>query len=419
METTKYKVYPYRWVILISMIPILAMTNVFWLTFAPVTSVAVDFYKVTPLSIAVLSMSYMIVYVIMSLPASYLVDTRGFKASVATGAIVTAVFGMLRGIFADNFTIVSISQFGIAIGQPFLVNAITKVAARWFPVNERATASGIATMAGYLGMVAALSLTPGLTDSYGIGNMLMIYGYASVVCALIFLVFSKERPPLPPGPGEELVNSFSFSGIAKVIKKRNFVYLLICIFVVMGIFNAVMTWIEDMLKPRGISPNEAGIIGGILVIVGLAGAVILPSISDKIRKRRPLLFFPVIAAIPGFIGMSFSSNLTVLFISSAVMGFFVMGMGPIAFQYGAEVAYPVAEGTSFGLLMGAGQISGIIFIYLMDMLRSPANGDMTTSLIIFIVMMIISVFLVYKLEESPIILGVQENPRSLAGSNVD
>ena len=141
-----YRVSPYRWVILLCMIPALAMVDVYWVTFAPITSETAEHYHVSPLSVALLSMSFMIVYVFATFPASWLVDTKGFRVCVGTGALLIAVFGMLRGVYASSFTIVTIAQIGIAAGQPFLVNSITKVAARWFPVNERAMATGIAAL---------------------------------------------------------------------------------------------------------------------------------------------------------------------------------------------------------------------------------------------------------------------------------
>jgi cyanate permease len=236
-------------------------------------------------------------------------------------------------------------------------------------------------------------------------QMLRIYGYASVICAAVFIILARERPASPPGPGDELVNKFSFRDALRLTGKKDFKYLMICIFVVMGIFNAVMTWIEDILRPRGITPAMAGLVGSVLVIVGLIGAVILPTISDRIRKRRPLLLWPIIAFIPAFAGFTFFSGSAPLLACSAIMGFCIMGMGPVAFQYGAEIAYPVAEGTSFGLLMGMGQISGIIFIYGMDALRSKATGSMTASLAAFIVLTALSVILVSKLGESNIITG--------------
>ena len=45
----------------------------------------------------------------------------------------------------------------LAIGQPFILNAVTTVAARWFPVRERATASGMGSLAMYLGIFLGLA----------------------------------------------------------------------------------------------------------------------------------------------------------------------------------------------------------------------------------------------------------------------
>jgi L-ribulose-5-phosphate 4-epimerase len=410
LEKAEYRVYPYRWVVLVSMIPILAMVNVFWLNFAPITGIAAEFYGVSSLDIAFLSMIYMIVYIILSMPASFLVDTKGFKASITVGAVLCSASGLLRAVFPNDFTMVMVSQIGAAAAQPFLVNSITKAAARWFPVNERATASGISTMAGYLGMIAAMILTPMLTDSFGMERMMLIYGVASCACAFIFIAFAREKPKTPPSMEQEVVSKAHFSDVKALIKKRDFSMLMVCMFIIMGIFNAVMTWVEDMLRPRGITPDQAGLIGGVLVIVGIIGAVVLPSISDKIRKRRPLLIWPILAALPGFAGVTFFSDYTLLLVSAALMGFFIMGMGPIAFQYGAEAAYPVPEGTSFGLLMLMGQISGIILIYVMDLLRSP-SGAMTSSLTAFMVLIAISLLFAVRLKESAIIAGTGEKPK--------
>lgn len=421
MEKEEYKIYPYRWIILLSMIPILATINVFWLTFAPITDIAKDFYHVSPLSIAFLSMAYMIVYIVAAPFASWLVDSKGFRAAMGVGALISALFGMLRGVFASNFTAVIIFQIGVAIAQPFLVNSITKVAARWFPLRERATATGIATMATYVGMIVAMVLTPWLTDTLGLERMLLVYGYAAIACAVIFLVFSRERPPTLPGPGEELVNRLNLKDLRGLLHKSNFVILIILFFIVMGIFNAVMTWVENILNPRGISSVQAGLIGGLLVVAGLIGALVLPLISDQIRKRVPLLVWSLLAVIPGFLGLTFFKSYAWLLVSASIMGFFVMGMGPVGFQYGAEVAYPVPEGTSYGILMMMGQISGIIFIYAMDALRSP-SGDMTTSLLFLIGLMFVSFLLALRLKESalmtvktPGIVDGKENENNKVG----
>src|SRR5512136_2759174 len=160
MAEQKVKAYGYRWLVLLAFVPIACMTQVFLITFSPVTSEAAKFYRTTDLMIGLLSMSFMIVYILIFLPSAWALDTWGFRKAVGLGAILTAVFGLTRGIFASNFTLVFLSQVGIAIGQPFVIGAITKLAARWFPAEERATASALGTLALYLGPLVAMLLTP-------------------------------------------------------------------------------------------------------------------------------------------------------------------------------------------------------------------------------------------------------------------
>ncbi len=95
--------------------------------------------------------------------------------------------------------------------------------------------------------------------------------------------------------------------------------------------------------------------------------------------------------------------------SAFVLGFFLLSTGPIGIQYGAEITYPAPEGTSNGLLLLMGQISGIIFIIGMDSFKSPATGSMTLPLVVLTGLMILSLLLCTRLKESTL---VKENPGS-------
>ena len=83
-----------------------------------------------------------------------------------------------------------------------------------------------------------------------------------------------------------------------------------------------------------------------------------------------------------------------------------MSVGPIGFQYSAEVSYPAPEATSQGLLVLSGQISGIIFIFAMDMFRT-ASGSMTPFLIVMIGLMLVNIILSFVLKESTMMTSEQ------------
>ena len=56
---------PYRWVILISLLPIIISTEMMWLTFAPIASMAVKFYGVSSMSVDLFAESYMIMFILL------------------------------------------------------------------------------------------------------------------------------------------------------------------------------------------------------------------------------------------------------------------------------------------------------------------------------------------------------------------
>jgi cyanate permease len=401
MEEIRFKVYGYRWIMLLAFMFVAIVNQFMWITFAPVTGDAAKFYGVSDLSIGLLSMSFMVVYIFVSIPASWVIDKYGIRLAVGIGAVLTGLFGLMRGLVSSSYTLVLISQIGIAIGQPFILNAITKLAARWFPIGERATASGLGTLAMYIGILLGLFITPYVSLRLGIGKMLLIYGIVSVISAIVFFVFARERPPTPPCSADQEERSLMFDGLKQMLRQREFIWLMVIFFIGLGVFNCVTTWIEDILRPRGFSTIQAGITGSLMIAGGVIGALILPVLSDHYRKRIPFIILTLVGAILGLIGITFATHYWFLLFSAFTMGFFLLSAGPIGFQYGAEVTFPAPEGTSNGLLLLMGQISGIIFIVAMDIFKSSVDGSMTRPLIGLIAFMVIGLVLSINLRESP------------------
>ena len=137
MEPSSFRVYRYRWVVLLAFMAVIIANQLLWITFAPITVEAAEYYGVSDLGIGLLSLSFMVVYIVVSIPASWAIDTYGIRVGVGIGAALTGVFGLLRGAVAQSYLLVLIAQVGIAVGQPFILNAVTTVAARWFPIGER------------------------------------------------------------------------------------------------------------------------------------------------------------------------------------------------------------------------------------------------------------------------------------------
>jgi MFS family permease len=397
MNQTDIKIYPYRWVILGLYVLITIIIEIQWLTFASVSSAAQAFYQTTALRIDFLSMIYMIVYIIMSIPASYIIDTKGLKWGLTIGAILTGIFGVLKAWGGENLLIVTIAQTGLAVAQPFILNSVTKVGAKWFPVNERATVAGLGSLAQYIGIIVALALTPLLISEtqlikYNFGEMLWIYGIISLAGSVLLLVFMREEPPTPPTSKEFTERVSPVQGISSILKNRDMQWLLLLFFIGLGIFNAVSTCIDQICQ--NLTMEQTGMVGGLMLVGGVLGALILPALSDKKRKRKPFIVICILFMLPGLIGLTIFEEFIPMLISAFIFGFFIMSAGPIGFQYGAEKSYPAPESTSQGIILFVGQVSGIIFVFGLNKL------GVFVAMISFVILTVFNVFLSTRLKES-------------------
>jgi MFS family permease len=399
MDIDTTKVYRARWVVLGVFALMASMTQLLWLSFASINGPAAAFYGKSDLMVGLLSMVFMIVYIFVAIPAAWAIDTWGFKAAAGLGAVLSSVFAILRGVFASNYAIVLAAQIGIAIGQPFVLGAITKVAVRWFPARERATASGLGTLALYAGPLAAMLLSPYLYLRSGMRGMLLVYGLAMAAATVLFLAVAREHPPTPAGSDERVL---MFDGLKMMIRRRDFLFLLAIFFIGLGLFNSVSTWVEAIIRPRGFSISQAGALGALTLAGGIAGAIVISMISDRIRRRKPFVILALAGLLPGLFGMTYATAAWLLFCSGFAFGFFLLSAGPIAFQFGAEITHPAPEGTSNSLLILMGQISGVVFIFGTDALKDAATGSMTRPLLLQAALIAVAIVLAVALRESPV-----------------
>jgi FLVCR family MFS transporter 7 len=94
----------------------------------------------------------MYIYLLTSLPASWALEQFGFRKRVGFAAVVMGAAAVLRGAPALDYPIVLVGTVGLAVVQPFVVNAPTELVARWFPAHERATVLGMSFVAPVMGV---------------------------------------------------------------------------------------------------------------------------------------------------------------------------------------------------------------------------------------------------------------------------
>jgi sugar phosphate permease len=340
----------------------------------------------------------MYVYVVMSLPASWVIDKYGFSFAVGLSGAVMGVAALVKGIFALNYTVVLICQLAMAVVQPLMVNSGTKLAARWFQINERATIIGVGSLGPFIGQAFGLMATPFLVLSLGFSTTFLWYGIVAAISAVLFIIFSRENPPTPAGYEERID---LVPGLKLVLKSVDFYLLAFAFFIVFAIWQGVPTWIEGISKVRGLTTTQAGTAGGVLMIAGVVGALLIPAISDRLRKRKPVLIAALLLSLPGVLGLIFLNGFFLVTLSCAWLGIFLVGAIPLVLQYAVEVCYPAPEPASSGLLMIASQAS-VVAITIMGW-NYARTGTFSASLLAITVLLFVSGVLLFKIKESAIL----------------
>jgi sugar phosphate permease len=310
------------------------------------------------------------------------------------------VFGVARGLAGANFGLVVVCTIALALAQPFMLNAWTKVPANWFSIRERATAVGLVTLSSLMGIALGMALTPMLMDGgMAIPSIQLLYGGLAAGAALLFLLLAREKPATPPCPPGMEARALMLDGLKHALTVRSFWLYLFIMFVGMGIFNGVTTWVETVIRPRGFTPTDAGTLGALMLLGGVIGAAVIPPFSDRQRKRVRYLMAGVLLAIPWLAGLALATSSALLFASGFGLGFFLISISPIGMQYAAEITNPTPEGTSNGLIQLSGQLS-VVFVYIMEVLRLP-DGSFTPSLILSGVLLAVCALVLTRMQDPP------------------
>lgn len=384
----------YRWAILAVFMFVSIMTQVVWITFAPIMNNVASHYGVTPNDILLITASYLIIYIPVNFPATWLIDKYGLKFGTGIGVFLLGIFGLLRAFSGTDYNILLFTQVMTAIGQPFVLNSLTKVAVNWFPEEEKATATGLGTMSVFIGIILGELLTPFLYEQYGIDFVLQLFGVISFVSMILYFALIKNNPNNPPNEfaGQK---AFDYKGMKDLFKNKAFLILMLVSFVALGAFNAISSEV-DVIFAKITSPTEApGILGALLIFGGIIGAGIISTISDA-KERRVIFIKLTMVTSTILVGLLIAStNFYIEAVITLLFGFFLISGLPIGLVYASEITYPITEEASNGILIMVGQFSGLLYIILFE-----SGLPVSTSMIVTALTFLIATIFCFVLKES-------------------
>ncbi|WXG43947.1 MAG: MFS transporter [Promethearchaeati archaeon SRVP18_Atabeyarchaeia-1] len=389
-SSKEFKVYGYRWAVLLVFGLVFMMSQLTWLAFSLIPNEVAPVFGITDTSMIIfLTASQPLVFIILSIPVGMLADRKGLRIVAGAGSVIVTIFAALRIFLIDDFMMIFLCQIGLSVGAVLIQDCITYLSAHWFPRAERTLATGVSTVFQLLGMLIGsimsllLWVVPFWGGSYSaaaargnVVSILTIQAVLSVIFMVLFFIVGKDRPKLPPEIEEVTTKKPS---VMRMLRDRSPWIISYGFFAGFAVVIGLTGILENLLISLGVVEvpgisNPVVITQTLILASGIVGAFVISAISDKVQRRKPfLLLASVIGAITTLLlGISPFSMLT--YVIAVLLGFFLISVMPVALTTTEELKSvgPQLSGASAGLIFEFANLGGFLGLLILEyVLKDP------------------------------------------------
>lgn len=399
---------PSRWPVLAAYGLVAASTQMLWLTYAPITTATAERYGVSEGAVGWLANIFPFVYVVLAIPTGRALD-RWFRPSLAAGAVLTAAGGVVR--LAPGFGAAFAGQVLVAIAQPLVLSAVTTVSAAYLARRHRPTGIALGSASLFAGMILAFMLGAVFGGGRLHGLLVVQAGFAvvSAVALLAGLRRAGEHAlavvpmlvtPAPTGLGSaapslaasaestssEAAAAGSTSagaiaaaggsaagGSARRLWREPYVRtVVVLVSLGFGVFVAVTTWLQSLLKPAGVSDGTAGGLLVAMVVAGMLGAAVLPPWAVRRGRELAVVRASIVVTALSCAALALAPGAVVAGIGLSATGFLLLADLPILLEMAERRAGPEG-GTVTALIWLGGNAGGLVVaLAVQGLLSHPA-----------------------------------------------
>jgi len=331
-----------------------------WLTYAAITTETARRYGVSVGAVGWLAEIFPLLYVALAIPAGILLD-RWFRPALAAGGALVALGGLVR-LGGETFAWAMAGQVMVAIAQPIVLSAVSKLAGEYLPAGERATGISVGSAGSFVGMLLALVLGPTLGAHGQLERLLVLEAVLAVIPAVALAVVLRR-------PGHESEEHAAIEGSAARALWALPPMRTLCglVFVGFGIFVALATWLQTLLAPAGVSETAAGGLLVGMVIAGIIACAVLPPLVARRRAERGFMRSAVLVGCLGCIALGVAPWLGVRALAIVAMGVVLLPALPVILTAAEQLA-GAAAGTAGAIVWMAGNLGGLVVALLVQIL---------------------------------------------------
>lgn len=335
------------------------VSQLLWLTYAPITTESAAHFGVSEDAVGLLAEIFPLLYVLLAIPAGMLLD-RWLRQTLITAAALMLVGAAVR-VAAGGYAGALGGQTLIAIAQPAVLAAITKLAAERVAPESRTLAISIGSAGLFSGLVAALVLgaTVGASDNL---SPLLLINLAAAGIAALGIALALRRPS--ERESQESV-AIGLPELRAIYTDPVLSRLGAMTFLGMGIFNAVATWLEVLLRPAGVGSSAASWVLVAMTVAGVVGAITLAPAVGRRGTERGFLQSAALIGMAGFLAINLVGGAVGAAVVFAAVGFVLLAAQPVILEMSERRAGHAAASAAGAILL-AGNLGGIALAVLVQ-----------------------------------------------------
>jgi len=277
-----------RWAVLLLLTGAHALSAAAALAVAPLAPVLLDALGLTRAQIGLLVPAIYLGGVLMSMPAGWITDRLGIRATLAAGLLLEAAMIALASE-ASRFTTLLACLFGAGVGFSVVNPTTGKAIIERFPMRERGVAMGIKQTGLTLGGMLAAFTLPAVAVRWGWQTAFAVAGGCAALGALAGALSGRGQSAAAQPAIEDPPR---FAEVGRFLRNRSFVVLLVSGFTMALTQSSVLAYFALYARDRlGYGVIAAG---GLLAAAQAGGTVsrlAWGAVSDRLfgGRRRPCL----------------------------------------------------------------------------------------------------------------------------------
>lgn len=284
----------YRRRLIMMAVVVLAYMLSFFQRFAP-AGVAQDLaaaFHTSAASLGVLAATYFYVYTLMQIPTGILADTLGPRRILLLGGLVGGAGSLLFGL-APSLDVALAGRTLIGLGVSVTFIAMLKLIAVWYEEHRFATMTGLALLLGNLGSVLAGAPLAGTAQALGWRQVFLGVGLLSLVLGVACWLLVRDRPQVSgaPAPAHRFDRTVVLQGMGRILRNRaTWPVVLVNTGISGSFFTFGGLWaVPFLMQAHGYSRADASSHLSLLFMGFALGSVLLGNLSDRLRRRKPVL----------------------------------------------------------------------------------------------------------------------------------